>query len=162
MTMALSAAELLRHPPAPAKVPQDTQTWTKLGTSRGAKKKDAQRKSPRNCPSPGHQVSSPGGGSSTRRGVQEEAFQSDRYHPLEKEIPPGGKLCIWTFSQYPVQHNKRTGPFYPKLQAVVVFFILQHLKLPLVFRHNFCITFVIQLLILEVWVPFFPIQADYI
>lgn len=62
-----------------------------------------QRKVPRDCPSPGHQVTPPGEGRSMHREIQEAAFQNDRYHLLWKEIPP----CIQVFSQNPVQHDKQ-------------------------------------------------------
>lgn len=58
-----------------------------LGKTRninGAKKTDMQRKLPRSCPSPDHQVSSPEE-SSTCRGLQEEIFQNNWYHRLGKE-----------------------------------------------------------------------------
>lgn len=117
-TTALSAGELPRHPPAPAKVSRGTQTWAKLGTSTGAKKKDTQRKLPRNCLSPGHQVSSPGGGSSTHRRLQEEAFQNVRYHPLGKEIPPWGMLCMY-LDIFPASCTtwQENGPFLSKITS---------------------------------------------
>lgn len=89
-----------------------TQTWAKLGTSTGAKKKDVQRKLPRNCPSPRHQVGAPEGGSSTHRGLWEEVFEN-RYHMVRKRKSACGKLCIRTFSQHPVKHDNR--PFLSKI-----------------------------------------------
>lgn len=57
-----------------------------LGTPTGMRKRDV----PMDCPSPGHQVTSPGEGRSTHRGLQEAAFQNDRCNSLWREIP----LCI--------------------------------------------------------------------
>lgn len=125
------AAELLRHPVMPTKLLQGTQTWNiNINIKSGMRKSDV----PMDCPSPGHQLASPGEGRSTHRGLQEAAFQNDSYYPLWREIPP----CIQVFSQHPA------------------FFILHQVKLP----HFQTIFAAVQLLTLKLQVSLSLTQPD--
>lgn len=120
-TTALWAAELPRQPPVPAEVLQGTQTWE---CQQGLRKWICKE----NCPGIVHLQA-------IRRAHHKEEAQplkTTGITPIGEESPPAESSVS---KHFPSILYKRMGPFYPKLDAVVAFFILNQAKLLLAFRH---------------------------